>query len=503
MKKILYAFFLAFTCSPLMAQITITQSDIGQAGDSIVVGYDEPATAMSVGGTGSQNWTFNFAVSDINTMKFEFVGNTASGASFPDANMAIERLADTLFFTSSSSALILDGVSGDAFNFGASIVANFNPDATQIQFPATYLDSFVDTAVFDTTVSCAAFGQGGLCDSARLKRTVILTSAINAYGTLETSGGTYTTVRQYLREENHDSVAILNIIFGNPIWTTAIDSVGLAHNYRWYANGEDWPVLSVRADAAGGDIIQAEFKVDDVLLGYITDQSNAQCFEDCDGSATVSGLGGVPPYSYQWPASAGSQTTASAGGLCAGTYTVTITDDDAGSVEVTVTISEPTALQIAGAVQGVSMGNDGQIDITASGGTGPGTYSYEWSGPNGFTATTADISGIDVGDFTVTVTDNNNCDTSRTFTVSLTGINDVDASGFKMFPNPANNHFRIAAAGPIGQVSITDLLGNVVRSFSPANAAIDVSAANLNSGLYMVEVHTDKGLFIKKLTIRH
>jgi len=503
MKKLLPFLGALLICSSLTGQITVTQADLGQAGDSIVMGYDQPTNAMSVGGTGAQNWVFNFAVNDINTMKFEYVSNTVSGAYFPNSNMAIERQTDTLFFKSSASALVLDGISGDAFGLGASIVANFNPDATQLFFPSTYLDSFMDTAVFDTIVSCDAFGQGSLCDSAYLQRRVVLSSLIDAYGTLQTPGGTYTTIRQYLREDDYDSVAVLNIIFGNPVWTTVIDSVSTAHNYRWFASGEEWPVLSVRADAAGGNITTAEFKIDDNLLGYIISTSEPECNGACEGSAHISGLGGVPPYSYQWPASAGNQNTATATNLCAGTHTVTISDANSQTVELPVTINEPTALQITGAVQGVSIGGDGAIDITVSGGTGPGTYSYNWIGPDGFTATTADITGIDEGDYTVTVTDNHDCDTNRTFTVALTGIASVQEPAFKMYPNPANNNLHIVSAGAIEKVQITDLLGNKVGAYLVKGTSLDIATSEMSSGIYMVEVHSSEGTYLRKLTIQH
>lgn len=44
----------------------------------------------------------------------------------------------------------------------------------------------------------------------------------------------------------------------------------------------------------------------------------------CNGTATAIGLGGIPPYSYEW--NPGGQTTQSATGLCHGIYTVTIMD---------------------------------------------------------------------------------------------------------------------------------------------------------------------------------
>ena len=47
--------------------------------------------------------------------------------------------------------------------------------------------------------------------------------------------------------------------------------------------------------------------------------------------------------------------------------------------------------------------DDGAIDITVNGGTAP--YTYYWTGPGGFTATTQDISGLCGGQYTVMVTD--------------------------------------------------------------------------------------------------
>ncbi len=58
----------------------------------------------------------------------------------------------------------------------------------------------------------------------------------------------------------------------------------------------------------------------------ITETINATNPKTCDGSATVTGFGGTPPYSFQWSRSAGNQTTPTAVGLCIGTHTVIVTD---------------------------------------------------------------------------------------------------------------------------------------------------------------------------------
>ena len=72
------------------------------------------------------------------------------------------------------------------------------------------------------------------------------------------------------------------------------------------------------------------------LVGQILTQTDVSCSGVADGSATAAALGGEPPYSYIWSSGVGSAT---ASGLVAGNYTVTIYDSNACSTTATVTIS--------------------------------------------------------------------------------------------------------------------------------------------------------------------
>ena len=87
--------------------------------------------------------------------------------------------------------------------------------------------------------------------------------------------------------------------------------------------------------------------------------------------------------------------------MAAGDYTVTVTDETC-SVEGTasVSIDEPTlAINSTSSSCGASTGS---IDLTVTNGNNP---TFSWIGPDGFTATTEDISGLSAGDYTVTVND--------------------------------------------------------------------------------------------------
>ncbi len=109
------------------------------------------------------------------------------------------------------------------------------------------------------------------------------------------------------------------------------------------------------------------------------------------------------PYTYLWSNSA---TTASITGVGSGTYTVTVTDNNGASSTANGTITEPNILTIGlnnDSLISCFNANSGVITTTLFGGTSP--YTYDWS--NG--ATTASISGISKGMYSVTVTDANGC----------------------------------------------------------------------------------------------
>ncbi|MBC8643831.1 SprB repeat-containing protein [Flavobacterium lindanitolerans] len=144
-------------------------------------------------------------------------------------------------------------------------------------------------------------------------------------------------------------------------------------------------------------------------------KTDVSCNGGANGTATVAPTGGTPPYTYSWAPSGG--TAATATGLAAGTYTVTVTDNNNCRVTRTFTINQPTALSAAtgGGKTDVSCngGSNGTATVAPTGGTPP--YTYSWA-PSGGTAATA--SGLAVGTYTVTVTDNNNCQVTRTFTIN-------------------------------------------------------------------------------------
>ncbi len=159
--------------------------------------------------------------------------------------------------------------------------------------------------------------------------------------------------------------------------------------------GDDIRTTSVTGTIMGGASISAS----------ISSFTNASCFGACDGTATAMGSGGAgPPYFYAWSTNP-PQNTQTATGLCAGTYTVTVSDVTGASGTASVTISEPSELvaSITNVTHITCSVPVGSATANANGGT-PG-YTFNWSnGQNGPTATFAAP-----GTYDVTVTDANNC----------------------------------------------------------------------------------------------
>jgi gliding motility-associated-like protein len=138
------------------------------------------------------------------------------------------------------------------------------------------------------------------------------------------------------------------------------------------------------------------------------------CFNGADGSASVQITGGTSPYSIAWSPSG--ETTTTAVQLEAGTNTVTVTDAGGCVATASVLITEPSAIQVSGIVTDELCGSlNGAIDVTYSGGTG--TLTPAWS--NG--SATEDLSGLNDGSYTITVTDQNGCTNDQTFTVVQIG----------------------------------------------------------------------------------
>ncbi|HLP13637.1 MAG TPA: PKD domain-containing protein, partial [Flavobacteriales bacterium] len=133
---------------------------------------------------------------------------------------------------------------------------------------------------------------------------------------------------------------------------------------------------------------------------------NVSCNGGNDGSIGSSASGGTAPYTYAWSPSGGSGASASS--LTAGTYTLTVTDDNWCTTSGSSSVTEPSVLVVNlvnSTDPACNNGSNGSIEAIAGGGTAP--YSYVWNTTPVQTGTIA--TALAAGIYTVTVTDANGC----------------------------------------------------------------------------------------------
>lgn len=135
---------------------------------------------------------------------------------------------------------------------------------------------------------------------------------------------------------------------------------------------------------------------------------------------------------------------------------------------------------------------EGAIQISVNGGSEP--YSYNWS--NGMT--TQNIDGLAVGNYTVTVTDNNGCNTTSSFAVQgvvnkqLLELNNQ----IQLIPNPVENQLIIQGDFTPSSITIYTINGKAVK-YVENKKEIDVS--NLNKGTHSVVINIDGTRITKKI----
>ncbi len=234
--------------------------------------------------------------------------------------------------------------------------------------------------------------------------------------------------------------------------------------------------------------------------------TNISCYGACDGAiAVLSVNNAVSPLTYNWNTGANS---ASLSNLCAGNYSVTITDAKNCEVIQNFTLTQPSEITITiDSTRDVRLDPLGYIYVTTN---NSGNYIFDWSGPGNFTAKTEDLDSLkDFGCYTLTVTDTTtNCSIDSTICLKdYTATLDPEFGNIKIYPNPTKGNFIIDFSDTrLNQAEITifDLSGKQqLKSEKKSNdKIINVESEELNSGLYIIRIKLAKfGTSFRKLII--
>ncbi len=199
------------------------------------------------------------------------------------------------------------------------------------------------------------------------------------------------------------------------------------YSYSW-SNGaitEDIDDLSVGTygctitDDEGCTVVTPVYTIEELdndMSVMNTTVDPVDCFGESSGSINITVDGSQTPFTYNWSNGA---TTEDISGLAEGTYTCTVTDNSGCQLLVpNIEVDQPDAPVTVNSLNQVNVlcigENTGSISLDVGGGTSP--YTYLWS--NG--ATTSGIGNLVAGDYSCTITDNNQC----TLTTGLISISE-------------------------------------------------------------------------------
>lgn len=199
-------------------------------------------------------------------------------------------------------------------------------------------------------------------------------------------------------------------------------------------------------------------------------QTDALCFGGASGSATVLPSGGIPPYGYSWSPSGGTAATAS--GLAANTYIVTITDNLGCQATRSFTIGQPTAVQVT-APSDFTICNGASTGLIAVATGGNPGYTYTWQ-PGNLSGSFQNVTPAATTQYIVTALDASNCTGKDTVVVTVSpNMAQTNTSGVSIAGTTAGDNSQVAGGlqsfynstcGLISSIQQNAALGTITAS---------------------------------------
>ncbi len=238
-----------------------------------------------------------------------------------------------------------------------------------------------------------------------------------------------------------------------------------------------------------------------------------------DGAVNLTTTNGVGPFSYSWTGPDGfAASSEDLSGLdTPGLYSVVVTDDNGCVANASATVNAPALFSAAAVATDITCQDDngfsadGAVDLTTTNGVGP--FSYSWTGPDGFAASSEDLSGLDTpGLYSVVVTDDNGCVANASATVNAPALLTCSITPFSGLPEcngSTNNQLTATINGgttpytPVWSVVVIDeggielpddpaTLGWTIASGQGTNT-INFTAGDTYRAKFKLDVTDDNG----------
>jgi len=264
---------------------------------------------------------------------------------------------------------------------------------------------------------------------------------------------------------------------------TVSPAITASGNYQLCLN--DVPVAGSVTDLCGN--VAPPDCLDFTIVNISTTMQ--QTDENCgaaDGTATVSASGGSGNFTYTWSTTP-PQSGATATGLSAGQYTVTVSDGACTAVDTVLisSIGGPTVTLVSMTPATTTMSN-GSATVSASGGTPP--YTYDWNSVPPQSGAT--VSNVPAGTYTVTVTDDNGCVSFLDVIITEDGSGAITVSAEPENCGQCNGQATVTVLTPIGNYTVLWSNGETTETIT-----------DLCSGNYTVSVTDQAETYVQSIFV--
>jgi hypothetical protein len=276
-----------------------------------------------------------------------------------------------------------------------------------------------------------------------------------------------------------DGAAVLSMVNAEPagvLWstgTTSLEVTGLAPgNYIYEGLTTLGCAFSGSVWVEPADTLQATVQVTDVY-----------CSGADSGEANLTITGGQAPHVPDW----GEDDPAA---LTAGSYTVVVTDAYACTDTVHFVVNEPPAISLSVVTEDAQeSGAGGTAMAVVSGGVPP--FQYDWgSGPAGEEG----LTGLEPGDYLLTVIDANNCAAYTLFSIGLIpGVPDGVSSTAVITHEGDGQYVLTFAALGLRDMLISNAEGRMVRVIRSAERSVRLDLSREATGVYLVVLRDAMG----------
>ena len=172
--------------------------------------------------------------------------------------------------------------------------------------------------------------------------------------------------------------------------------------------------LTVLEDPTGCISVASGTITEPIVLDLTSNANDLLCFNDNTGGLDITVTGGTSPYNFDWDNLPGSNDPEDQPNINAGTYQITVTDNNGCVIIDAYTITEPLEIDITAIITNNDCFGDaqGDIDVTVADGVAP--YQFSWDTGS----TNEDESLLSAGNYLFSVTDFNGCTRDSLFTIT-------------------------------------------------------------------------------------